>query len=85
VVSVTDPYARILGLLSLFVIPCLSGFINFYYLFIILPISRELMIYFSYCFISINNTLLMRCHSFVVLSGFLRNEFDTCLIAGFIQ
>jgi hypothetical protein len=38
------------------------------------PILEELMRYFSYCFISINNILLVViCYPSLVVSGFSRN------------
>ena len=41
------------------------------------PILRKLMVYVCYCFISINNKLLVvKCFSLVV-SGFSRNEFNS--------
>jgi hypothetical protein len=41
-------------------------------------ISTTLMVYVSYCFISINNGLLVvKCYSSLVVSGFLRNEFNS--------
>jgi hypothetical protein len=42
------------------------------------------MVYFSYCFININNRLLVvRCYSPLVVSGFSRNEFNSCSLFNF--
>jgi hypothetical protein len=39
----------------------------------------------SYCFISINNRLLVvKCYSNLVVSGFPRNEFNSCILFIFI-
>jgi hypothetical protein len=45
---------------------------------------EELIIYFSYCVISINNILLvMICQSFLEISGFLRNKFNLYFLFNF--
>ena len=47
------------------------NFITYFYF----PVLRELMANVSYCFISINNTLLVaKCYSSLVVSGSSRNE-----------
>jgi len=54
-----------------------QGSLNFiiYFYFLVL---RELIGYVSYCFISINNTLLVvKCYSSLVISGSSRNEFNS--------
>ena len=52
---------------------CLLNFIIYFYF----PISKNLIIYVSYCFISINNNLLvMKFCSSLKVSGFSRNEFN---------
>jgi hypothetical protein len=39
------------------------------------------MIYFSFCFIIINNRLIvMKCYSSLGVSGFSRNEFNLCVL-----
>jgi hypothetical protein len=41
----------------------------------------QLMVYFSCCFISIKNRLLVvKCYSFLVVSDFSRNEFNSCVL-----
>ena len=41
-------------------------------------------IYVSYCFISINNRLLVvKCYSSLVVSGFSRNEFNSYILFNF--
>jgi hypothetical protein len=66
--------------LVLFVVPCVSGLIEFYYLFFP-PILKELIIYVSYCFISINNRLLvLKCYLSLVVSGFSKNEFNSYIL-----
>jgi hypothetical protein len=60
-----------------------QGLLNFiiYFYFLIL---KELIIYVSYCFISINNKLLvMKCYSSLVVSGFSRNEFNSYILFNF--
>jgi len=60
-----------------FICPLYQGSLNFiiYFYFSIL---KELIIYVSYCFISIDNSLLvMKCYSSLVVSGFSRNEFNS--------
>ena len=45
---------------------------------------KELIIYVSYCFISINNRLLVvRCYSSLVVSGFSTNEFNSYVLFNF--
>ena len=61
-----------------------QGSLNFiiYYYF---PILRELIIYVSYCFISINNNLfVVKCYSPSVVFGFSRNEFNSYIVFNFI-
>ena len=48
------------------------------------PILKELIIYVNYCFISINNRLLVvKCYSSLVVSGFSRNEFNSYILFNF--
>jgi hypothetical protein len=48
------------------------------------PILKELIVYVSYCFISSNNRLLvMKCYSSLVVTGFSRNEFNSCSLFNF--
>ena len=57
-----------------------QGSLNFtiYFYF---PILKELISYVSYCFISINNNLLVvKCYSSLVVSGFSRNEFNSYIL-----
>jgi hypothetical protein len=57
----------------------LNFIIHFYF-----PILKELIIYVSYCFISINNRLLVvTCYSSLVFSGFSRNEFNSRMLFNF--
>ena len=45
------------------------------------PILKELIVYDSYCFISINNNLLVvQFYSSLVVSGFSRNEFNSYIL-----
>jgi len=45
---------------------------------------KELIIYVSCCFISINNRLLVvKCYSSLVVSGFSRNEFNSYILFNF--
>jgi hypothetical protein len=71
--------------LILFVVPCVSGFIEFYYLFLFPDFKiKELVAYVSCCFININNGLLVvKCYSSLVVSGFPRNEFNSCILFNF--
>ena len=47
-----------------------QGSLNFI-IYFYFPILKELIIYVSYCFISINNGLLLvKCYSHLVVSGF---------------
>lgn len=58
----------------------LNCIIYFYF-----PILKELMVYFSCCFISIKDRLLVvKCYSFLVVSGFSRNEFNSCVLFRFL-
>jgi hypothetical protein len=67
--------------LILFVVPSVSGFIELYYLFLFPDFKKELITYASYCFISINNRLfVVKCYSSLVVSGFSRNEFNSCIL-----
>ena len=60
-----------------------QGSLNFI-IYFYFPILKELMAYFIYCFNNINNRLLvMRCYSSFVVSGFSRNEFNSCIIFNF--
>lgn len=67
---------------------CLSylvyqGSLNFI-IYFYFPILKELMIYVSYCFISINNkSLVVKCYSSLEVSGFSRNEFNSCILFNF--
>ena len=55
-----------------------QGSLNFIIYFLYFPVLRELMTYVSYCFISINNTLLVvKCYLSLVISGSSRNEFNS--------
>jgi hypothetical protein len=59
----------------------LSQFLLFIFYF---PILEELITYFSYCTTSINNILLVViCHSFLVVSGFLGNRFNLHFLFNF--
>jgi hypothetical protein len=71
--------------LILFVVPCVSGFIELYYLFLFPDFKiKELVAYVSCCFININNRLLVvKCYSSLVVSGFPRNEFNSCILSNF--
>jgi hypothetical protein len=54
-----------------------QGSLNFI-IYFYFPILKALMIYISYCFISINNRLLLvKCYLSLVVSGFSRNEFKS--------
>ena len=60
-----------------------QGSLNFI-IYFYFPILKELIIYVSYCFISIsNNLLVMKCYSSLVVSGFLRNEFNSYVLFNF--
>ena len=60
-----------------------QGSLNFI-IYFYFPILKELMVYFSYCFIIINNRLLVvKCYSSLVVSGFSRNEFNSCSLFNF--
>ena len=60
-----------------------EGLLNFI-IYIYFPILKELMVYASCCFISINNRLLVvRCYSSLVVSDFLRNEFNSFTLFNF--
>jgi len=60
-----------------------QGSLNFI-IYFYFPILKELMVYVSYCFISINNILLVvKCYSSLVVSGFSRNEFNSCVLFNF--
>ena len=57
-----------------------QGSLNFI-IYFYFPILRELVIYVSYCFISIsNNLLVVKCYSSLVVSGFSRNEFNSYVL-----
>jgi len=57
-----------------------QGSLNFI-IYIYFPILKELMAYVSYCFISINNRwLVVKCYSFLVVSGFSRNELNSYIL-----
>jgi hypothetical protein len=59
---------------------CSVNFVVYFYF----PILKELTIYVSYCFISINNRLLVvKCYSSLEVSGFSRNEFNSCIVFNF--
>jgi hypothetical protein len=60
-----------------------QGSLNFI-IYFYFPILKELMIYFSYCFSSINDRLLVvKCYSSLRVSGFSRNEFNSCILFNF--
>jgi len=60
-----------------------QGLLNFI-IYFYFPILKELIIYISYYFISINNNLLvMKCYSSLVVSGFSRNEFNSYILFNF--
>ena len=60
--------------------------INFIHGMVYFPILKELIIYVSYCFISINNWLLaVKCCSSLLVSGFSRNEFNSCILLNFCR
>ena len=54
-----------------------QGSLNFI-IYFCFPISEELLVCFSYCFISINYILLVvKCYSSLRVSGFSRNGFNS--------
>ena len=56
------------------------NFITYFYF----PILKELLIYISYCFVSINNKLfVVKCYSSLVVYGFSRNEFNSRILFNF--
>ena len=60
-----------------------QGSLNFT-VYLDFQVLRELMVYVSYCFISINNRLLLvKCYSSLVVSGSSRNEFNSCALFNF--
>jgi len=60
-----------------------QGSLNFI-IYFYFPILKELMVYVSYCFTSINNKLLVvKCYSSLVVSGFSRNEFNSYILFNF--
>jgi len=60
-----------------------QGSLNFI-IYFYFPILKELIIYVSYCFISINNNLLVvKFYSSLVVSGFSRNEFNSYILFNF--
>ena len=59
-----------------------QGSLNFI-IYFYFPILKELIVYVGYCFISINDILLVvKCYSSLVVSGFSRNEFNTIFSLG---
>jgi len=57
-----------------------QGSMNFI-IYFYFPILKDLIIYVSHYFISINNRLLVvKCYSALVVSGFSRNEFNLCTL-----
>ena len=67
---------KLICLLCLVYQGSLNIIIYFYF-----PILKELMIYVSCCFISIGKWLLVvKCYSSLVVSGFSRNEFNSCIL-----
>jgi hypothetical protein len=57
-----------------------QGSLNFI-IYFYFPILKELMTYVSCCLISINNKLLVvKCYSSLVVSGFSRNELNSCVL-----
>jgi len=60
-----------------------QGSLNFI-IYFHFPILKELIIYVIYCFISINNNLLVvKCYSTSVVSGFSRNVFNSYILFNF--
>jgi hypothetical protein len=60
-----------------------QGSLNFI-IYFYFPILKELMIYVSCCFTSINNILLVvKYYSSLVVSGFSRNEFNSEILFNF--
>jgi hypothetical protein len=56
------------------------NFIIYFYF----QILKELIVYVSYSFISINNRLLVvKCYSSLEVSGFSRNEFNSRILFNF--
>ena len=54
-----------------------QGSLNFI-IYVYFMILKELKIYVNYCSFSINNNLLVvKCYPSLVVSGFLRNEFNS--------
>jgi len=61
-----------------------QGSLNFI-IYFYFPILKELMVYFSCCFINIKDRLLVvKCYSSLVFSGFSRNEFNSCVLFRFL-
>jgi hypothetical protein len=56
----------------------------YFIIYFYFQILKELIVYFSYCFIIINNRLLVvKCYSSLVVSGFSRNEFNSYSLFNF--
>jgi hypothetical protein len=52
--------------------------------YFLLPDFKMVMVFLSYCFISINDKLLvMKCFSNSVVPGFSRNEFNSWVLFNF--
>ena len=61
-----------------------QGLLNFI-IYFYFPILKELIVYFSCCFINIKDRLLaVKCYSSLVVSGFSRNEFNSCVLFRFL-
>ena len=60
--------------LNISVVLVYQGPLNFI-IYLNFPILKEVIVYIGYCFISINNNLLVvNCYSSLVVSGFSRNK-----------
>jgi len=57
-----------------------QGLLNFI-IYFYFPILKELMAYVGWCFIIIiNGLLVVICYSSLLVSGFPRNEFNSCVL-----
>ena len=60
-----------------------QGSLNFI-IYFYFPILKELITYIRYCLISISTRLLVvKCYSSLVVNGFSRNEFNSCILFNF--
>jgi hypothetical protein len=60
-----------------------QGSLNFI-IYFYFPILKELIVYVSYCSISVNNSLLVgKFYSSLVVSGSSRNELNSCTLFNF--